>query len=127
MADQDPADLRVATDPSRPLAQPPDHIPRPGHRSARHQQLGDHQHEHPDQQRDRNPEDHEPHRGNERPAPVVLDQRAADRRDDRRGDHQRDQPAEQRPQRRETQTQQPAHGERIHEHGQDDAYDEDRG
>lgn len=82
-AEQDPADLGVASHPPRPLAQRPDQVQRPGHRSARHQRLEDHHHQHPDQQRDRHPENHEPQSRQERPFAVVLGDRAPDRRDDR--------------------------------------------
>ena len=60
-ADQDPGDLRVTADPPRALAQPSDQVQRSRHRPTRYQRLEDDQYEHPEQQRDRHPEDHEPH------------------------------------------------------------------
>jgi hypothetical protein len=123
---QDPTDLPVAADPPHPLARCSDQVQRPRHRAARHQRLEDHRHQHPDQQRDRHPEDHEPRRRQERPAAVVLGDRATDRRDDRRGARQRDQPTDPRTGRRETQTQQAPHRERIHGHRQDHSEDDEQ-
>jgi hypothetical protein len=123
---QDPTDLRVAADPPSPLTSCSDQVQRPRHRAAWHQRLADHQYQHSDQQRDRHPEDHEPHRRQQRPGAVVLGDRAADRCDDRRGARQRDQPTDPRTQRRETQTQQPPHRERIHGHRQDHSKDDEQ-
>ena len=53
---QDPADLPVAPRPAHPPSHGPQHVDRPGHRSARHQRLRDDQENHAGQQRDDHPD-----------------------------------------------------------------------
>jgi hypothetical protein len=80
-AHEDPRDLRIAPDTSRSLAHRSDQVQRSGQRSARHEHLGDHEHQHSDEQRDRGPEHHEPKTRQDRR--VVLDRRPAARAKDR--------------------------------------------